>query len=125
MAFHRKYAVGGDDLEAIVFVAVFFEHPPQIPWVAVAVEPRDRLFGNGATEPHAVNDARVVELVAVNNILIVRLAEVARIQRGEERLVGGEAGRMQDRRLATDEPRDPPLQLQMNQLCPTHDADAA
>src|SRR5262245_65428881 len=102
MACHRKCAVGGDYLEAIVFVAVFFEHPSQVPGVAVAVEPRDRLFGDGATEPHAVNDARVVELVAVNNIMIVRLPEVARIKRGEERIVGCDTGRIQDRSVTTD-----------------------
>src|SRR5262245_63593151 len=30
---------------------------------------------------------------------------------------------MQDRRLATDKPRDPPLQLKMNRLCAADEAD--
>src|SRR6185369_7161946 len=90
-AFHREHAVGSNNLDAIVLIAILLQHLAKVIDVSVAIQTRDGLLGDGAGKANAVDDARVVELVAVNHVLVIGLPEIIREQRGEESFVGSEA----------------------------------
>ena len=66
----------------------------------------------------------MVVLIAVDDILEpTRLTEVVRQQTGEEGLIRGKAGAMQNRRLGSDKGGNPPLELEMDRLRPADKAD--
>src|SRR6185503_6848788 len=66
----------------------------------------------------AVDYAGVIELIAINHILIIGLSEIICQQRGEEGLVGGETRRVKDCRFAAYELRDPLLELDVDRFSP-------
>src|SRR5262249_57705150 len=98
--------------------AVFFEQLTQMVDVAVSIQPRDGLLGDRPAEPHAVDDARVVELIAVDHILIVALPQIVRNQPGKESLVRTETRRMHYRRFATHDLRYAPFEFEVNRFGP-------
>ena len=92
LAFHREDAVGDVELEARGLV--FAEHPIERREVAVRRAEPLRLG-----QPHAVDDRGVVELVRVEPVGLLQHG-------GEEALVRGPAGHVQDRVVASEEGRD-------------------
>src|SRR5207247_6573575 len=74
--FHREHSIGRNDLDAIVFAAVLFEHFAQMIYVAVSIEPGHGLFGHGSAETNPVDDAGMIELIAVDDVLVVALPKI-------------------------------------------------
>ena len=94
IAVHREHAVGGDHLEARARGVGGLKLCLQVRHVVVLVAIALRL-----AEPHAVDDAGVVELVGNDRVFGAQ-------QHFEQAPVGIEAGRVEDRVLEAEEPAE-------------------
>src|SRR5215813_15126070 len=81
------------------------------------------LLGNSAAQPDSIYDAGVIQLVAIDDVLITGRAQVVCKQTRKECLVGGKRRRMQNACLAPYELGNPLFQIEMNGLSPAQEAD--
>src|SRR5512143_3684966 len=107
---HREDAVGGDQLGARARGVGLAELRLEVRHVVVAVAIALRL-----AEPDAVDDARVVELVADDGVLLPE-------QRLEETAVRVEAARVEDRRVGAEERGERALERRVDALRPADEA---
>src|SRR5262249_21365712 len=108
---------------AVILILVFLQHLRQPLPVGMRIWTRDGLLRNTAAKPDPVDDAGVVELVAVDNVLVAGLSQVARKQGRKERLVCGKGRRMQYCGFTSHKPGDSPLQLEVYGLSAAQKAD--
>ena len=109
-AVHREHAIGRDQLEARAGAGGFVEPALQIGHVVVAITIPLRL-----AEANAVDDARMVELVADHRVLLAK-------QRFEESPVGVEAARVKDAVVGAEEGGECGLELLVHALRATDEA---
>ncbi len=101
IAVHAEHPVGDDHRPAIAAALVVFNHPAQVVGVAVRVA-QDA----GPGKPAAVDDAGMVELVRVDDVVLAD-------QRRDGPQVGVESGLESDRRLDALELRHAALELEV------------
>jgi hypothetical protein len=108
VALHREHAVGDEPDHALVarLLPGLLEGLAGRAHVAVLVDPASDALLDRRAQPHAVDDAGVIQLVGDDHV--ARLA-----QRGEERLGGGPAGDERVGRLDPEEARDRLLHVQV------------
>ena len=92
--------------------------------ITVAKDPRNGVPGDAPAEAHPVNDAGVVILITVDDVLKSGfLTEIVRQQAGKECFISGEAGAVKNRRLTAHKFGDAPLEFEVDRLCAADEAD--
>jgi hypothetical protein len=107
-AVHREYAVGDDQAGACI--RRFLEPGLELVEVVVGVAQPARL-----AEPDTVDDARVVQCIADDRVVLID-------DRLEEPAVGVETRRIEDRVLETGKRAEPGLEFLVHRLCSADEA---